>query len=395
MKNRDFFHGAFIGMAGTLAAVVILQLTGTHVFSVGDGVLSKGKYVKKLEYIEDLVEKDFLFDYEQDQMAEGMYAGLLAGLEDPYSYYYTIEDYEEELTYSEGTYVGIGIVLQENDEGGTKIVDVYKGYPGEIAGLEKGDLIVGVNGEDVRDLGLSEVASRVRGSENDTVLLTIYKEEAAEPLDIEIVLTTVEIPNVEYEMLENQVGYIHILEFTGMAHEQYCDAFEDLKNQGMERLVIDIRDNPGGYMNTVCDILEEILPDGLIVYIEDKYGNREDYNGDGNHPLEIPLAVLVNGNSASASEIFAGAVKDYGVGTIVGTTTFGKGIVQELIELDDGSAIKLTMANYFTPNGNNIHKIGIQPDVEVKLDESLLNRSEFTKDEDNQLQEAIKILKEK
>lgn len=392
MGDRDFFRGAFIGMAGTLAGVILLQMTGTHVFSVGDGVLSKEKYVEKLEYIEELVDESFLGDIIEDDLAEGMYAGFLSGLKDPYSYYYTEEEYEEENRYTEGSYVGIGVTLLKNENGGTKIVDVYDGFPGSKAGLESGDLIVGVDELDATEMESSEIANYIRNCGKDSVVMKIYKEEAAEPMEVTVKLEVVELPSVESEMLPDQTGYIKITQFTGVAHTQFQSAFESLTESGMEKLVVDLRDNPGGLLNSVCDILEEILPEGLIVYMEDKHGEREEIYSKGKTPLTIPLAVLVNGNSASASEIFAGAVKDYEIGTIVGTTTFGKGVVQAIQPLQDGSAVKLTIANYFTPKGNNIHGIGIEPDVEVKLDESLLNRTDYTHEEDNQLQKALEIL---
>jgi carboxyl-terminal processing protease len=231
----------------------------------------------------------------------------------------------------------------------------------------------------------------VRNCGKDQIVLTVYHENAEDSEDITVEVTTVELPAVSYEMLEDSVGYIRISEFTGVAYSQYVSAFSDLEEQGMEKLIVDLRDNPGGLLTSVCDILNEILPEGLIVYTEDKDGNRDEKYSDGEHELTMPLAVLINENSASASEIFAGAVKDYGIGTLVGTTTYGKGVVQALQQLNDGSAVKLTIANYYTPNGNNIHKIGVEPDVEVKLDESLLNRS-YTKEEDNQIAEALKIL---
>ena len=203
-----------------------------------------------------------------------------------------------------------------------------------------------------------------------------------------------ELPSVFHEMLDDQIGYIRITEFKGVTCEQYREAFQNLDEQEMKRLIVDLRDNPGGLLDSVCEILREILPEGLIVYTEDKDGNREEQTCDGKNELQIPLAVLVNENSASASEISAGAVQDYGIGTIVGTTTYGKGVVQSIRQLSDGSAIKLTIANYYTPKGNNINKIGIKPDIEVSLDTSLLNKDkdEITHEEDNQLQEAIKAV---
>ena len=234
----------------------------------------------------------------------------------------------------------------------------------------------------------------VRDSEKDSVTLTIQRENEEKTQDIKVEIRDVEIKTVSHEMLSGDTGYIRISEFSEVTSDQYKKAFADLKDQGMKKLVVDLRDNPGGLLNTVCDILRQILPEGLIVYTEDKDGNREEEKCDGKNELRIPLAVLVNESSASASEIFAGAVQDYGIGTIVGTTTYGKGVVQSIRQLSDGSAIKLTVANYYTPKGNNINKTGIKPDIEVSLDTSLLNKNkdEITHDEDNQLQEAVKAV---
>ena len=193
-------------------------------------------------------------------------------------------------------------------------------------------------------------------------------------------------------MLDDETGYIQITQFTGVAPQQYKDAFVDLKQKGMQKLVVDLRDNPGGLLTSVCEILRDILPEGLIVYTEDKDGNREEETCDGKNELHMPLAVVVNESSASASEIFAGAVQDYGIGKIVGTTTYGKGVVQELRQLHDGSAVKLTVSNYYTPKGNSINKVVIKPDIEVKLASELLNKTEISHEEDNQLQEALKTL---
>jgi len=234
----------------------------------------------------------------------------------------------------------------------------------------------------------------IRNSDKESVVLTVHRENVEEPMKIKVSITDVELPSVFHEMLDDQIGYIRITEFKGVTCEQYREAFQNLDEQEMKRLIVDLRDNPGGLLDSVCEILREILPEGLIVYTEDKDGNREEQTCDGKNELQIPLAVLVNENSASASEIFAGAVQDYGIGTIVGTTTYGKGVVQSIRQLSDGSAIKLTIANYYTPKGNNINKIGIKPDIEVSLDTSLLNKDkdEITHEEDNQLQEAIKAV---
>ena len=194
-------------------------------------------------------------------------------------------------------------------------------------------------------------------------------------------------------MLDDETGYIQITQFTGVAPQQYKDAFVDLKQKGMQKLVVDLRDNPGGLLTSVCEILRDILPEGLIVYTEDKDGNREEETCDGKNELHMPLAVVVNESSASASEIFAGAVQDYGIGKIVGTTTYGKGVIQQILKLNDGSGLKITIEEYQTPNKNKINKVGIEPDEKVELPDSVESIFTIKESEDTQLQKAIDMLK--
>jgi carboxyl-terminal processing protease len=241
-------------------------------------------------------------------------------------------------------------------------------------------------------MDLSEVVSMIKTEEGDTVKIQVIRDGEDDYLTFDVERADIEIPTVNAEMLDDNIGYIEITEFDTVTEEQFIQAMEQLEEDGMEKLIIDLRNNPGGVLQTVCNMLKQILPKGLIVYTEDKDGNRTEYTCDGENEFTKPLVVLVNGNSASASEIFAGAVKDYGIGTLVGTKTFGKGIVQRIINLNDGTAVKLTVAKYYTPNGNDIHKVGIEPDVEVELDEGLEQKVTIEKDEDNQLQKAIEIL---
>ena len=283
---------------------------------------------------------------------------------------------------------------QDADTGEVKVLRCYEGGPGAEAGLLPEDVLIQVNGENVAGMELSEVVDLVKSSEGGTASLIISREGESDYLEINVPLEEVNIPVVEYEMLEDNIGYISIYEFTGQAVSQYEEAFEELQSQGMKRMIIDVRNNPGGLLTSVCDLLEDMLPEGLMVYTEDKDGKRQEYTCDGENELEMPLVVLVNGNSASASEIFAGAIQDYGTGTIVGTTTFGKGVVQSLIPFTDGSAIKTTTAKYYTPSGRCIHGTGIEPDVEVELTEGLEQKSELTYEEDNQLQTAVETVKE-
>ena len=394
MEQGKFRKGFIVGMVCTL----IIGGGGLKIYDIvqsnerNQGAVTDS-FVQKAKYIENTVKESYTGDVDDEEMEEYMYKGMMASLGDPYSAYYTSEEYEELTTETTGSYEGIGVVMQQDaDTGEVKVVRCYEGAPGAEAGLQPEDVLIQVNGESVSGMELSEVVDKVKSSQ-DTAHLTIAREGESEYLEIDVPLEEVNIPVVEHEMLDDQIGYIALYEFTEQTEPQYQEAFEDLENQGMERLIIDVRNNPGGLLTSVCDILEDILPEGLIVYTEDKDGNREEYTCSGENELKIPLAVLVNGNSASASEIFAGAIKDYGIGTLVGTTTYGKGIVQKIYPLSDGTAVKLTVSKYYTPKGNNIHGTGIEPDVTVELDEDLRYEVEVPKEEDNQLQAAIKALK--
>ena len=389
MKHKEY-------AAGVLTGVLVVALAAGGVKFVQqrqyNGVLSDSSHVQKIEYLEKMIDQEYLGEVDNAEVAEGIYAGLVYGLGDVYSRYYTADEYAQETASTDGAYAGIGVSIQKNKNGGVQIAECYEGGPGAEAGLQTGDVITAINDTDVTDMELSDVVSLIRENKDNTIVLTVFRENEEKSREISVDVTDVELPSVFGEMLDKKTGYIQITQFTGVTPQQYKDMFAELKDKGMERLVIDLRDNPGGLLTSVCDILREILPEGLIVYTEDKYGNREEENCDGKHQLDMPLAVLVNENSASASEIFAGAVQDHEVGTIVGTTTYGKGVVQELRQLSDGSAVKLTVSNYYTPNGNSINKVGIKPDVEVKLASELLNKDEITHEEDNQLQKALNVI---
>lgn len=390
MRHKEYIKGIATGI---LAAAVVAAGGYAGYVSQNRGVLSDSEHVQKLRFLEELIDQEYLGEKDEESLAEGLYAGLIYGLGDVYSRYYTADEYRQENSTTEGAYVGIGVTMQENPEGGVEIVECYEEGPGDLAGLKAGDIISAVDGTDITEMETSRIVDMIQGDEDGEVTLTIHRQGVEEPMEISVSVEEVELPSVFEEMLDEKTGYIRISEFTGVTPEQYEKAFSNLKDQGMEELVIDLRDNPGGLLTSVCDVLNNILPEGLIVYTEDKYGNRQEEYSDGKNPLDMPLAVLVNEGSASASEIFAGAVQDYGIGTIVGTTTYGKGVVQAVHQLEDGSAVKLTVSNYYTPKGNSINEVGIQPDVEEKLDTELLNKEEISHEEDNQLQKALEILK--
>ena len=396
MEQKKFVRGFLMGMV----CMLLIGGIGLGIYQYADasernqGAVTDA-FVEKAKLIEETVKDNYTGEIDDQDMEEYMYKGLMASLGDPYSAYYTSEEYEELNAETTGSYQGIGVVMQQDaDTGEVKVLRCYEGGSGAEAGLLPEDVLIQVNGENVAGMELSEVVDLVKSSEGGTASLIISREGESDYLEINVPLEEVNIPVVEYEMLEDNIGYISIYEFTGQAVSQYEEAFEELQSQGMKRMIIDVRNNPGGLLTSVCDLLEDMLPEGLMVYTEDKDGKRQEYTCDGENELEMPLVVLVNGNSASASEIFAGAIQDYGTGTIVGTTTFGKGVVQSLIPFTDGSAIKTTTAKYYTPSGRCIHGTGIEPDVEVELTEGLEQKSELTYEEDNQLQTAVETVKE-
>lgn len=403
-ENEKFLKGLFCGvflvlicMAGCL---LHLQWKMTRRAAVStdsektetlDMNLSQVK--KKTGEIEELINAYYLDEIDGQKVEDTMYTGMVAGLKDPYSVYYSKEELESMEESISGAYSGIGATLtQDPDTGELSVVSCFDGTPAQEAGLQPGDVITGWNGKSVEGMELSELVSKIKTDPEKQLTLEIERD--GETLEVELTRREVQIPTVEYEMLDNQIGYIRLVEFDEVTADQFKEALEDLENQNMEKLIIDVRNNPGGVLQVVCDMLDQLLPEGLIVYTEDKNGNRKEYTSDEEHQFTKPLAVLANENSASASEIFAGAIQDYGIGTIVGTTTFGKGIVQRTFYLSDGTGVKLTVAKYYTPKGHDIHKKGITPDVEIELDEELKNQSSISHEEDNQLQKAIEVLQE-
>ncbi len=417
MKNK-FLSGFLSGLAGALfiftivLTIYVTQVEGNNdgyqgtesateqskstEVAVKDTTESQTEIIQKIDKLEALIDRFYMEEVDQEDLAEGIYKGLLESLGDPYSCYYTEEEYNALMESSSGIYCGIGATVSQNVT--TGIITIVKPFvtgPAHEKGILPGDVVYKVGGEEVTGLDLSEVVSRIKGEEGTKAEITIIREGETDPIEYSITRRMIEVPTIEYEMLDNKIGYIYVSEFDEVTAEQFRKAIDDLDSQGQVGLIVDIRDNPGGLLDTVVNMLDRMLPEGLIVYTEDKYGTREEEKSDNKEQFKKPLAVLINGNSASASEIFAGAIQDYNLGTIVGTTSFGKGIVQSIIPLFDGTAIKVTVSKYFTPKGKNIHGIGIAPDVEVKLDDKLKQKVVIEKKDDNQLQKAINIIEEK
>ncbi len=348
--------------------------------------------VQKMQLIEEVIDAYFYkADVDKEAMQNGAFKGMVESLGDPYSEYYSAEELEQLYTDSQGIYYGIGAYVSlDTVTGYAKISGVIAGTPAEEADLREEDIIYMVGDEDVYGLTLQQVVGLIKGEEGTEVHMTLVRD--GEQIEKDIVRARVEAPTVNYEMLDDEVAYIQITEFDTVTEDQFAEALAMAKGSGMRGLVLDLRSNPGGNLSTVVNIARMLLPKGLIVYTEDRDGNRQEYSCDGTRQLDVPLVVLVNGNSASASEILAGAIKDYGIGTLLGTTTFGKGIVQRPVELSDGSAVKLTISSYYTPNGINIHGVGIDPDVVCELDsERYYSEEKF----DNQKQAAWDLIKEK
>lgn len=346
--------------------------------------------VNKLQTLEYIVHKYYYKDdITAEQLNEGIYRGLLESLDDPYSQYYTEDEFRDLMESTEGIYYGIGAYVTTDKETGLpKISSVIPNTPAEEAKLRANDILYEVDGESTYGLSLEETVALIKGEENTQVLLTIIRD--SEELQITAIRRKVETPTVEHEMLDNGMGYLQILEFDEVTVDQFSDAYQSLQDQQMKGLILDLRSNPGGSMDAVVEIARMLLPEGLVVYTEDRNGSRREYECDGSHEIDIPLVVLIDMNSASAAEILAGAIKDYGKGTLIGTTTFGKGIVQQIVPLKDGSAIKVTVSSYYTPKGVNIHGIGIEPDIEVEFDGETYYSTEDNYD--NQLEKAKEVL---
>ena len=350
----------------------------------------------KLKLLEQCADEYFLFDTPDAQTyQDNIYKGFMEALDDPYSCYYTADEYKTLMESTSGSYEGIGVVVSQNVQ--TKVITVvrpFEGCPGAEAGMLPGDILVEVAGNDVSGIDVSTVGSWIKGEGGTTVDIRVYRESEEKYYDFIVERRAIEVPTVGYEMMDDNIGYVQVTEFDEVTSDQFIAAVDDLKSQGMEGLIVDVRDNPGGLLSCVVEMLDYMLPEGTLVYTEDKNGEGDTYTSDAEHYFDLPLAVLVNGNSASASEIFSGAIQDYGTGTIIGTQTFGKGIVQSILPFNDGSAIKVTVSRYFTPRGTCIHGEGITPDVVVELDENLKNKLTIEKSEDNQLQTAIENVKE-
>lgn len=378
-----------------LTVIFITKLMNGSMFTMlgkSNGSVITKDVKQKADAIKTVIDTYYLDEVNEEDLETGLYRGLVSGLDDPYSTYYSPDEYKEMLDSSEGVYYGIGAYLQQDvDTMYVKVVRPIKDSPAEEAGILADDIIVYVDGEDIQGQDLNLVVSKIRGEAGTKVNIGVARSGEMDYLYFDITRAEVESETVAYEMIDDEIGYIMLSEFDDVSTKQFTDAMEDLKEQGMKGLIFDLRDNGGGNVDVSTDIADYILPEGMIMYMEDKNGKREEFNSDATHHWDRPIVVLANGNSASASEILIGALKDYDRITLVGTQTFGKGIVQQILPLGDGSGIKVTIAKYYSPKGRCIHGEGFEPDIEIELDvDKYLNDGI-----DTQLEKAIEIMKEK
>ena len=414
-KKGQMAKGVACGIAGTIlvgfvALNVVTKITGTKIYITNataktDSILDT-KTVQKINELKAYTDMYYYDDVDDTELKDGLYEGMISGLGDKYSVYYNEEDYKQMHVSTTGQYYGIGAGLrQDPDTMVVSISKIYEGTPSDEAGLLADDVITSVDGTDATSMEVTELVKLIRGEEGTSVHLEVYRPSTGENLSFDVERKNVTLPSVSSQMLGDNIGYIHIDSFETETADQFEKAVAELDSEGMKALaelegegltslVVDLRYNGGGLVTAVVQILDDILPEGTVVYTEDKNGHRETYTSSGDTYMEYPLAVLINGDSASASEILAGAIKDYEYGTLIGTTTFGKGIVQTIFPLEDGDAVKLTTAKYFTPNGNYIHGVGIDPDIELEYEYLDPDGTEYDVKYDNQIQKAVEVLTE-
>lgn len=400
MKKRNF--GVFelvwaLVMVAVISSTLTLLLVGHFSDSSAVHWVSGEEYkiiqrYERLDEVRKLLMNDYYQELDEQTLLLGAIRGMTQSIQDPYTFYYTPEELANSNANAEGNYHGIGILVQRNEDGFIKVLRVYDDSPAKEAGLRVGDIIVAVDGytiDDVDEKSYNEAISRIKGEDGTQVELSVRR--GYQEWNVLVMRAYVNISYASYQMLENDIGYVAITQFTGDASERFTEAMEFFKNQGAKGMVVDLRNNPGGLLTEVLEIADAILPEGVIVYTQDREGHREDYYSDEDY-YDIPMTVLVNESSASASEVLAGAVKAFDRGLVIGVNTYGKGIVQTVsVFPEDNAGIQLTTSSYYSGDGTSIHGIGVEPDVKIALDGESYTESPDPVS-DNQLAAALKAL---
>ncbi len=416
-RNRGFWKGFWIGFALFLACAAVIG--GALLWSLlhglkrwheeketerptreesetkpsGDPSEEADEYdeaAARLKEVMEYVDEYFVLDYDKADMINDALKAYVDGTDDPYSEYLTAEEYAEMMEDSSGSYCGIGVQIQQDPETmDTTIIQVFSNSSALEEGMKVGDLIMAINGEDATKLSLDDIVSRVRGEKGTTVDVTVYRSQEDKEITFTLTRRPVEVDTVYYGMETDRIGYLQLTEFDDVSAGQMQAALKALKKQGCTQLILDVRNNPGGLLSSVLDIADLFMKKDLLIFsMEDKAGTVYEYYSETSREFSGEILVLVNGSSASASEVLTGCLKDHGIAVIMGEKTFGKGIVQGFFRLSDGSAIKLTTEHYQTPGGHDIHKIGIEPDIQGADDPA-------TEDVDELLEQAIAYFQNK
>ena len=403
MKEKKSYQVYRTIMIITLTAFITFLITtivGYHYITNGNGKLmllgtdvADENIETLLQTYRELIDKYYLGEVNEENLKEGAVRGYIEGLGDPYTEYISKEEMEEYMQDTLGNYVGIGIYMTTNTKNGHIVVlATMKGSPAENAGLKPGDEIIGVDGEDCTTKNSTEVSNKIKGEEGTTVKLEILRDN--QTLTFEVKRENIKVNPVEGKVVNDNIGYIKFTSFDETTAEDFKTSYEQLARQNIQSLIIDLRNNGGGLVDQAVDIADYFLEKGqVVIYEVDKNGNEEAEMSENDPIINIPVVILTNENTASASEILAGSLKDYGKATIVGTTTYGKGVIQQILSFKDGSGLKITTEEYQTPNHNKINKIGIEPDEVVELPDTVENELDVPEDQDTQLQKAIEILK--
>jgi len=404
IRKRTAVVGAIAVIIVT--AMITLTLSNINALRAGDKVIISHKMyqqmqedsdgLNKLVYLKEFLLQEYYVELDENDLLDGALRGMFEAVDDPYTTYLDVNDYTNMMISTQGTYGGIGIIITADDDGYVSVISPIEGTPGERSGLSTGDRILQVDFQAVTGNRLDDAVSLMRGEPDTEVVIEVMKKNQRESIEISIVREIIKIQSVRSEILDEDIGYVRISSFDEQTGQDFKKHMDQLMDQGVEKLILDLRNNPGGLLNQANYIADLLLGEGIIVYTENRHGYRREEKS-GKSMYDVELVLLINEGSASASEILAGAVQDQQRGILVGTTSFGKGLVQELQRLPDGTGFKYTVSQYFTPSGRNIHGVGIEPDVVVEIPEELLEEwLEMTEEEkeDPQLQKAAELLKQ-
>lgn len=387
MNNKKSFIG---GMAVGILGAIIIALS---LFVVPTVFGKEPTTLYKLQYIQKLLEKNYVGELDQGQLEEGIYRGFVAAVGDPYTNYFTKAELDQFKEKTSGTYAGIGVVMQvDQTDKLITAVQIFENSPAEKGGLLPKDKMIAADGIPLSAENFDEAPKIIKGEPGSKVTITIFRPSENRTFDLELTRENVTYPTISHKMIEEDIGYIQIREFDEVTYDQFMNAINLLKASNPKGIILDVRNNLGGLLNIVGKMCDELLPEGLIVYTKDKQGNIQKMESTPEH-IDIPITVLINESSASASEILAGALKDHKRAKLVGKKTYGKGVVQTILPLPDGSGIKVTTSKYYTPNGISIDGVGIEPDYEVEIPVELMLKPRLEEEEDLQLQKAIEVIK--